>query len=190
VAGAAGAAGAATGRYGAPPQDPGAVPTAPAGRRPRRRLTGPLLALLALVAFVVVGALLAGNVLGPDDSVTPVPSRTAAAPTSTPPSTSPSPTSEPPSTTTTTSAPTTTTPEGIEVVAGDYVGRPKDDVLAELKDLGLKPEERKEKDTDAEKDTVLAVDEGTYDEGDTVTVVVADPPKDPGTPGKDKGEDN
>jgi beta-lactam-binding protein with PASTA domain len=92
--------------------------------------------------------------------------------------------SEPPSTTTTSEppSPTTTEPAGITVVASDYVGRDAKAVRDELEGLGLKVKQQKQKDTDADKGTVLAVSEGTFHEGDTLTMIVADPSRPAGKP--------
>ena len=162
--------------------------------RPKRGLTGPLIALLALVAFVILGALLANSLGGSPDAgnaapPTPETSASEPAPQQTedpaaaapPPSAAPEPTND-------TTDPATESPEGIQVTQSDYVGRPFDDVEDELKDLDLKVEEVSVEDTDAEKDTVLRVDEGTYAPGDTVVVWVADPPR--GNQGRGNGPGN
>ncbi|MFP5336020.1 MAG: protein kinase domain-containing protein [Actinomycetes bacterium] len=167
----------------AAPGPPTAATTSarPPSGRPARRLTGPLLALLALVAFVVLGALLA-NVLGGDDpgTVTPTPAAPSQPTETTEPS--PEPTAEP-------TQPAATTPSGITVDAADYVGRPFDEVEEALEELGLKVEKEPVQDTDAEKDTVLDVSAGTFAEGDTVTVLVAEPKENPGR-GKGRGDGN
>ena len=146
--------------------------------RHRRRVTGPLLALLAMIAFAVVGAVLAATGLldtGDGDGGAVTPSVTTSAPAGTPTAT---PTTTAPSTTrTTTSPPSTTasTPTGITVVASDYVGRDRDDVVDELKKLGLRVSQEGDPDSDEPRGTVLDVDpSGTLDKGDRVTVLYSD----------------
>jgi serine/threonine-protein kinase len=189
-------AGPTAGRPGDDTTDVGQpVPPPRTGRR--RRFTGPLLALLALLVFLVVGALLADSLTSGDPGAAPTAAPTQAgtsAPGSAAPQTSAPPASEPPRTSSappSTSAPATepaTEPAGIEVVSADYQGLDKRDARRQLEGLGLTVEETRERETDAEKDTVLAVSEGTFAPGDTVTMVVADPR---GTPGNsDKNEDD
>ena len=69
-------------------------------------------------------------------------------------------------------------PAGVEVVAEDYVGMPKDEAKARLEALGLKVKEQKvENDGTVEQDTVTdVVPVGTLQEGDEVTIFVADKP--------------
>lgn len=172
---------------GLPPAPPRPAPTP--GGRPRRRVTGPLLALLALVAFVVLGALLANSLTGSPDTVTPAPAAPQVEPSPTEPA--PQQTAEAPQTQP--AAPEPTQPSGVQVVAADYVGRPADEVERELKDLGLEVETRDERDTDAAKGTVIGVSEGTFEPGDTVTVTVADPkegPSDKPSKGNDDTKDD
>jgi hypothetical protein len=172
------------GRSGPPSTAPTPVVGEPApaagGGRPRRRLTGPLVALLALIAFVVVGALLAGQALGPDTPAAPAPTSSSVAtppPTQAPTTTAPPTTSAPPSTTS--PPPTTNTPTEIQVVADDYVGRPLEEVAAELEAMGLRVRPQPERDPDVVGNvppgTVFDVEEGTFEPGDQVTVVFADP---------------
>ena len=69
-------------------------------------------------------------------------------------------------------------PAGVEVVAADYVGMHKDEAKARLEALGLKVKEQTvENDGTVEQDTVTdVVPEGTLEEGDKVTIFVADEP--------------
>ncbi len=166
-----------TSRPGAPPR--------------RRRATGPLIALVALLLFVLVGALAAGGLFGGEDPQT-LPSEPAATettPATEPPASQPpAPTSEPPQTTQETTPPTTEPePAGVEVVAADYVGRKLKDVTKDLEKLGLEVEAVPVAGSDAKKDEVTAVAEGTYAEGDTVRVEYSE--GDAGS-GDNKGGDN
>jgi len=168
--------------------------TAPPDRKRRVRLNGPLLALLALLVFVGVGAIAAtvfgdgGNDPGSGTPTTPVTTPAASTPAQTSQETANN------ATTSATSEPRTTTatqePSGIVVNAGDYVGRNRKEVAAELKALGLEVDQKEEKDTDAEKDVVLSVSPtGTLSEGDKVTIVYADPKKDEQKGQDDKGNE-
>jgi eukaryotic-like serine/threonine-protein kinase len=159
--------GAGTTAAGAPSRTPaGAGPG-----RPSRRMTGPLWALLALLLFVAVGAVFASGILDddPDGSATPAPTATLP--------------SDQPATTTTTATSRTSTPEettsttaaGIELNAGDYVGRDHAAVSAELRALGLRVTEQRDTDSTAEPGTVLSVNPtGALAAGDRVTLVYAD----------------
>ena len=62
----------------------------------------------------------------------------------------------------------------MEVVAGDYVGRKLKQVTADLEALGLVVDAVADPDSEAPKDEVTAVQEGTYRAGDTVTVTYSD----------------
>lgn len=169
----------------------------PLTTRPPRGLTWPLVALVALVGFVVTGALVTG---ANEDTGAVVPGDTPVATTGTP--TGPAPSEPPVTTPPPTEAPAdedpepaTSGPSGLEISADELVGQDFETVKATLEGLGLKVERRDEKDTDAQKGTVVAVSEGTFAAGDTVTVVVADPrpqPDEGNNPGKgnDKDEDN
>jgi eukaryotic-like serine/threonine-protein kinase len=180
---------------GAPAARTAGIPTTPPPRR--RRMTGPLVALVALVAFLVLGALLAGEAFGPrEGAVTTVPVATdpatvpTQAPTTQPRPTSRTATSTPTATsrTTATESATTAPPEQIEISAADYVGRPQGQVRSALRRLGLDVQVDSRSDADAEPDTVVDVSEGTFQEGDTVTITVAVPP-DPTTNTDNDGND-
>lgn len=178
-AGAAGAAlGAAEHRAAAAEQTSAGtaatVTPGPVGR-PRRRLTGPLVALLALVAFVLAGALLARPLLGGEAA--PTPSDTA--------TTAPAPTTsavgtEPPQQTETPSEPPA---ETLTLDPADYVGRDREAVGAELEALGLRVREQGDPSSEEAAGTVLSLSptEGLA-VGDVVTLVYADPPAPTQTP--------
>jgi serine/threonine-protein kinase len=145
----------------------------PRGQAPRRRrtMTGPLLALLALLLFVALGALFASDLLGgADDPGTSATATTTAAATTSPAQAT---TTEPRTTTTTT---TTTTAEGIVLVEEDYVGRDREDVVDELKELGLEVRDEADRDSEEPRNTVTRVEpSGTpLEPGDEVTVFFSD----------------
>lgn len=101
-----------------PPVAPARDVTPPVAPARRRRMTGPLLALLALVAFLVVGALVAGDAFGPGgDGPAPttgpgIGSVPATSPPTSEVTTAPTtPTAEPTPTQPTTTAPATPTTE-------------------------------------------------------------------------------
>ncbi|HZI96428.1 MAG TPA: protein kinase [Actinomycetales bacterium] len=178
--------GAATGAAGAGGAAAGYATTRttrPASRG--RGISGPLVALVFLLAFVVAGAIIASQALGGPDVATPAETtapETAPAETTSEPQ--PSTTSESPASTTTSQA-----PETITLDPDQFVGRPNNEVKQELEqEYGLKVKEEKERDTDEEPNTVLelAPTEGLM-EGDTVTLLVADP-SDRGNDG-DGGDD-
>ena len=205
----AGAAAAGAGAVGAtramPVVPPAARRTGPvrtttvtAGRAappPRRRVSGVLVTALVLLAVVALGAVLvATGVLGGDEDPTATTTPTTQATTTPPPATTSSTTSSSSSTSTTTSSTTTTTtaePVTVEVVADDYVGRPRKDVTQELEQLGLVVQAEPDPDSEAPKDEVTAVAEGTYEEGDTVAVTYSDakPGKGDGGPPGGGGDD-
>jgi serine/threonine-protein kinase len=174
----------------------GVSASAPTVTPKRRGMSGPLLALLALLVFVGMGAI-AANVFGANgDPGAGRPTTPVTTPANTAPGTSQQQTTQESSSSTTSAPETTTTseqPSGIVINAADYVGRDRKAVAGELKALGLKVDEKREKNTDAEKDIVLSVSPtGELSEGDKVTVVYADPkPKDQQTgPGNGQGGNN
>ncbi len=166
----------------APPARPATTTVRRTAPPPRRsRVSAPLLALILLVAFVAFGAVLAASgLLGGQDDPSTSPTSVSTPATST--SSSSTTTS---STSSTTSAPpttsSTTTVETVEVVAGDYVGRKLKQVTADLEALDLVVDAVADPDSEAPKDEVTAVEEGTYRAGDTVTVTYSDAK--PGPPG-------
>jgi hypothetical protein len=200
AAGAAGGAGATRAMPVVPPARPSGpvrTTTVTAGRAapPPRRVSGALVAALVLLALLAVGAVLvATGVLGGDDdgtvATTPTPQPTTSEPATTTESSSSSTTTTSSSTTTTTTSTTTTAePVTIEVVAADYVGRPVKDVRRDLEELGLVVAEEPDPDSEAPRNEVTAVAEGTYDEGDTVAVTYSDaqPGEGGGPPGEGGG---
>jgi len=72
------------------------------------------------------------------------------------------------------------------VVAADLVGRKLGQVTSDLEALGLVVEAVPDPTSEAPKNEVVAVDEGTFAPGDTVTVTFSD--AEPGQ-GNDDGED-
>lgn len=185
----------------------GPARTAPvaAGRAappPPRRVSGVLLAALVLLGLVALGAVLvATGVLGGGGdpvATTPTTAATTAPPSQTS-STSSSSTSTTGTSTTTTSTTSTTTtsttitsePVTVEVVASDYVGRPLRQVTRDLERLGLVVAAEPDAGSEARRDEVTAVAEGTYEEGDTVAVTYSDagPGNGGGGPPGDGGDD-
>jgi serine/threonine-protein kinase len=175
AAGASGAADDGSTRVLAATPAGGSGGPAPAGGSARRPAWLPWAgAALAVLVLVLLIAWLGRG----DEGGTPEPAGTddtaseSAAPRETPTRESPSP-EEP-----TSAAPSPEEPAGVEVVAADYVGMPKDEAKARLEALGLKVKEQKvENDGTAEQDTVTdVVPEGTLEEGDEVTIFVAGEP--------------
>jgi len=148
--------------------------------------------------------LVLSGVLDRDDAtLTPTattPGATTPAETTSPPATSgsSSTTSSTSSTTTTTSSTTTSTTTTssttsvptVEVVASDYVGRKIKQVTSDLEALGLVVDAVPDPASEAPKDEVTAVEEGTYQEGDTVTVTYSDAQPGPPGDGDDQGGDD
>ncbi len=185
---AAGGAGAALG--GAAASRPGGDP----GRDPRRKrsVSGPLVALVFLLAFVIAGAVIASQTLGRPDVATP--GQTQTTPTETepdpeppaqetpsetepdpPPETEPAP--EPTPEPTSEEPPPEPEPETITLNPDDFLGRDSEEVTGQLEDeLGLSVQEMRQRETEEERGTVLGLSptQGLI-EGDTVTLLVADP---------------
>lgn len=127
-----------------------------------------ILAALALAAFLL-GPLLAGD----DDEPSAAPSTTSASPS---PSESESPTPEETTPEPTTAAPTT--PEGIEIDAAQFAGRPVDQVTAELSALGLAVNRVPVRSNEAETGIVLDVNPvGTVQPGSTIDVTFVEGPE-------------
>ena len=189
----AGAGAAGLGAAGAGATDLGARGPLGAGPRRRRRVSGPLLALLALLVFILAGAVTASLLDGDETSPSTTPSaseETRSGASQTQPSTTSSPTESTSTTTapTTTSSPppTSTQPPGIEVVAADYLGRELREVRRDLERLGLKVDAVPAEESDEPKNRVTAVEEGTYVKGDTVRVEYSEGKR----PGDDEGGDD
>ena len=101
-------------------------------RRGRSPWTWPLIALILLVLFSLVGVVLTqAGILFPE-----TPASSSAATTSAP-ATSASPTSTSPSPTSSSATPTQSTPAAINLVPESYLGRPYNEVRSELVALGL-----------------------------------------------------
>jgi serine/threonine-protein kinase len=154
---------------GVPPQPSpvphgGADPTPVAGRRAdedRRSVWPIVLLVLALVALIVLIVALVAKANGGDDEPTASDTQSSTATTSAPSSEN-----------TTPSETTSSAPAEVEIDEGDYLGRPVDDVVADLRDLGLKVDtEPVDNPGDEDADTVASVSptRGLV-EGDTVTV--------------------
>ncbi|GAB4100501.1 serine/threonine-protein kinase [Sinomonas halotolerans] len=109
----------------------------PASRRTERRrspLTWPLVALVLLLAFVLLGVLLSNAGLFspsplPTETASQTPSRSATPSSASPTSATPTPTE--------TETPTPTEPEKVTVVEGDYLGQNYSYVKTELERLGM-----------------------------------------------------
>lgn len=102
-------------------------------RRGRSPWTWPLIALILLVLFSLVGVVLTqAGILFPE-----TPASSSAPVTSAPTTTSASPTSTSPSPTSSSVTPTQTTPAAINVIPDAYLGRPYNDVRSELTTMGL-----------------------------------------------------
>ncbi|WP_346958729.1 protein kinase [uncultured Arthrobacter sp.] len=135
-------------------------------RRGRSPWTWPLIALILLVLFALVGVVLSqAGILFPSSpaatSSSAKASTTSAAPTSKSPS--PSPTSS-------SATPTQSTPPAINLVPDAYKGRPYNDVRAELIGMNLQVKGNPVNDP-AAPNTVLDIDpSGPVQPGDTITV--------------------
>ena len=102
-------------------------------RRGRSPWTWPLIALILLVLFSLVGVVLTqAGILFPE-----TPASSSAAVTSAPTTTTASPTSTSPSPTSSSATPTQTTPAAINLIPDAYLGRPYNDVRSELTTMGL-----------------------------------------------------
>jgi hypothetical protein len=105
-------------------------------RRGRSPWTWPLIALILLVLFALIGFLLTqAGILFPPQS--PAGTTTSAPSRVTTTSASPSPTTTSASPSPTTPSPTVTTPESINIIPDAYLGRPFAEVRSELIGLGL-----------------------------------------------------
>ncbi|MGO4122276.1 protein kinase domain-containing protein [Arthrobacter sp. YAF16] len=135
-------------------------------RKGRSPWTWPLIALILLVLFALVGVVLSqAGILFPSSpaatSSSAKASTTSAAPTSKSPSPSPSSSS---------ATPTESTPAAINLIPDAYKGRPYNDVRAELNGLGLQVKGNPIADPSAP-DTVIDIDpSGPVQPGETITV--------------------
>jgi eukaryotic-like serine/threonine-protein kinase len=137
--------------------------------------TWPLIVLIALLALVLIGTLIA---LAVNNSGEPDPTRTTAAATTT---------SAPPPTTTTPPPPppTTAAPETVAVDRAAYIGRNVDEVRGELEQLGfaVTTQEGPPADTAAQANTVSDVNpSGTLTVGSAITVTYLTSPATPSAP--------
>ncbi|MHA7222425.1 protein kinase domain-containing protein [Arthrobacter sp. RHLT1-20] len=104
-------------------------------RRGRSPWTWPLIALILLVLFSLVGVILTqAGILFPSQSPA---SSSAVSTSATPSTTSASPTSKSPSPTSSSATPTQSTPAAINLFPDAYLGRPYNDVRSELTTMGL-----------------------------------------------------
>ena len=118
---------------------------------PRRKFTGPLIALLLLIAFAVLGAWLLPGLMGNNGD--------------------PDPTESP--TTTSSPTPTETSPETVEINANDYIGLNVNEARDRLRSAGMIVEIEPEY-SDRPADTVIGVNPtGQVEEGETVTLTVS-----------------
>lgn len=102
-------------------------------RRGRSPWTWPLIALILLVLFSLVGVVLTqAGILFPE-----TPASSAATTTSAPTTTQASPTSTSASPTSSSATPTKSTPAAINLIPDAYLGRPYNDVRSELTSMGL-----------------------------------------------------
>ena len=145
-------------------------------RRGRSPWTWPLIALILLVLFSLVGVVLTqAGILFPD-----TPASSSAATTSAP-ATSASPTSTTPSPTSSSATPTKSTPAAINLVPESYLGRPYNEVRSELIALGLGVTGAEVFD-DSTPGTVINIDPaGRVQPGTTITVSYSKGPEAPKT---------
>jgi len=133
-------------------------------RKGRSPWTWPLIALILLVLFALVGVVLSqAGILFPSSPA--VTSSSAKAST-----TSAAPTSKSPSPTSSSATPTESTPPAINLLPDAYKGRPYNDVRAELNGLGLQVKGNPVADPSAP-GTVIDIDpSGPVQPGETITV--------------------
>ncbi|GAA1657745.1 hypothetical protein GCM10010977_10220 [Citricoccus zhacaiensis] len=154
-----------------------------AGRKKRSPWTWPLIGLLALIVFVILGIWLGPQLTGgEEDSSAPVTSASSSATESESESASPSPsTSEP---TTESPTPTETGPETVSIQAASYQGRDFETVASELRALGMEVEGAEIR-NDAPAGTVINLSPSNTDvEVGSLIIVTysAGPQPDPTTP--------
>ncbi|WP_160668625.1 protein kinase domain-containing protein [Pseudarthrobacter sp. ATCC 49987] len=135
-------------------------------RRGRSPWTWPLIALILLVLFALVGVVLTqAGILFPQ-----TPASSIATTSAKPSSTSASPTSSSPSPTSSSATPTQSTPAAINLIPESYLGRPFNQVRSELIGLGLVVTGAEVFD-DATPGTVVQIDPaGRVQPGSTITV--------------------
>lgn len=150
-------------------------------RKKRSPWTWPLVALILLVLFALVGFLISQSGFfspspGPGETTSSSPSRTSspssssAAPTPTQTSQAPSP------------SPTQSTPQKINVIPEQYLGQPFETVSAELRGLGFGVDGREEFSDTAAVGLVTGLNPtGPLDPGTTITVTYSKGPEKPAT---------
>ncbi|KUM38092.1 protein kinase domain-containing protein [Arthrobacter sp. EPSL27] len=138
-------------------------------RRGRSPWTWPLIALILLVLFSLVGVMLTqAGILFPE---TPASSSAAATTTSaSPTTTSASPTSSSPSPTSSSATPTQSTPAAINLIPESYLGRQYNEVRSELGALGLTVDGNEVFDDSAPGTVVDINPSGRVQPGTTITV--------------------
>ncbi|WCI07828.1 protein kinase [Arthrobacter sp. OVS8] len=137
-------------------------------KRGRSPWTWPLIALILLVLFSLVGIVLTqAGILFPE---TPASSSSAVTTSAKPTTTKASPTSSSPSPTTTSATPTQSTPAAINLIPEEYLGKQYNDVRSALIGLGLTVDGA-EVFNDAAPGTVVDINpSGQVQPGDTITV--------------------
>ncbi len=162
--------------------DPEPLPAEPADepeKRGRSPWTWPLIALILLIIFALVGWFLSQSSLFPsgDPGVT----DTTTSRTSTPPQTQTS-TRPPTQTQTQSETPTPTQPEKVNIIPDAYLGQDYRVVQQQLRALGVEVELRSQENSSAELDTVTAITPaGSVNVGSVVTVTYAIAPPPPPT---------
>ncbi|MGG5753942.1 protein kinase domain-containing protein [Zafaria sp. Z1313] len=158
-----------------PDDDEAAVDAEPAPAAPKRSpWTWPLIALIVLVLFAVLGTWLVPLLTGAGEETSPPPtsaSPTSSAATTSATSTSASPTSDSPS-------PTTPAPATVTVNRNEYLGLQLEDARARLEGLGFNVTDRPRETEAQPENTVIDIDPtGSLAEGATVNLVYAVPPE-------------
>ncbi|MET3950672.1 protein kinase [Arthrobacter sp. UYEF36] len=148
-------------------------------RRGRSPWTWPLIALILLVLFALVGVMLTqAGILFPQ---TPASSSSATTTSASPTTTSASPTSTSPSPTSSSATPTQSTPAAINLIPEEYLGEQYNDVRTALIGLGLKVDGA-EVFNAAPPGTVTNINpSGPVERGETITVTYSKGPEAPQT---------
>jgi serine/threonine-protein kinase len=159
---------------GVPPQEP---------RKRRSPWTWPMVGLIALILFAVLGAWLVPLLTAPDDESTPPPAATSS--TTSRPATA---TTEATETTPATTPDEPTTPDTVQLVASSFQGRPFDEVRAQLENDGFgvvgDPVQ-----SDIEEGLVTDISpSGTVEPGATITVSYSEGPGTVDIPGGLSGQ--
>ena len=151
-------------------------------RKGRSPWTWPLIALILLVLFALVGVVLSqAGILFPSSPAATSSSAKAS-------TTSAAPTSKSPSPTVSSATPTQSTPAAINLIPDAYKGRPYNDVRSELNGLGLQVKGDPVADP-AAPGTVLDIDpSGPVQPGDTITVSYSKGPEKVAVPSFQQGD--